>query len=198
MQKNEKNKNLLFLILLIFLISLSIAYATLTQYLYINSQSTVIGLSSGWQVEFTAVTCRATGSASITQDFTMTTTNLSGLKSKFARAGDSIICDIKITNSGYVDAKLSTFVMQDGTLTYTGMGTHKTEDEAIVNGKLQHSIVYGVGDAREGQVPATDDPLPSGTTRDLVLTIKYPDGAPLPENDVLVEGLTSTFLYVQS
>jgi len=198
MRKNEKTKDVLLLILLLFLISLSIAYATLTQYLYINSGSTITGLSAGWSVEFTAVTCRATGRASITQDFTMTPTRLSGLKSKFIAAGDSIICDVRITNSGYVDAKLGTFTVQDGNLTYTGSGDTKTADEAIVNGRLQHSIVYATGDVREGLVPAMEDPLPAGTSRNLVLTIKYPEGSPLPENDVLVEGLTSTFIYVQS
>ena len=197
MQKNEKTRTILFLILLTFLITLSIAYATLTQYLYINSESTVTGLSAGWQVEFTAVTCHATGRASIIQDFTMSTTNLSGLKTRVAAAGDSIICDIRITNNGYVNAKLSSFLIQDGNLTYTGTGDTKAADEAIVNGKLQHSIVYATGDAREGQVPAADDPLPSGTSRNIVLTIKYPVGAQLPENDVLVEGLKTTFLYVQ-
>lgn len=197
MRKNEKTRGILLLVLMTFLITLSIAYATLTQYLYINSEATVVGLSKGWRVEFTAVSCRATGRASILQDFTMNTTVLSGLRSNFAAAGDSIICDIKVTNNGYVNAKLASFHIQDGSLTYTGSGDNKTADEALVTGKLQHNIVYGTGDVRAGLAPAADDTLPSGVTRDLVLTITYPSTATLPENDVVVEGLSTTFLYVQ-
>lgn len=198
MRKNEKTKNVLLLVLLVFLISLSIAYATLTQYLYINSGATVAGQSSGWRVEFTAVTCRATGRASITQDFSMSSTNLSGLATRFAAPGDSVICDIKVTNNGVINAKLTSFHIQDGVLTYTGSGSNKTNDEALVNGKIQHSIVYGTGDAREGLAPAVDDTLPAGTTRDLVLTVTYPISATLPDNDVVVSGLSTTFLYTQN
>ena len=96
-----------------------------------------------------------------------------------------------------VNAKLSTYIIQDGTLTYTGTGANKAADEALVTGKLQYSIVYGTGDAKAGQAPAVDDTLPSGVTRDLVLTITYPISETLPENDVTVAGLKTTFLYTQ-
>ena len=197
MQKNEKSKNIMLVILLVSVVSLTIAYATLTQYLYINSQAVVSGTSSSWDVRFTAATCHATGNASITHDFDMDATNLQGLISRFNAPGDSIICDIKVTNNSVVNAKLSTYIVQDGTLTYTGTGANKTADEALVTGKLQYSIVYGTGDAKAGQAPAVDDTLPSGVTRDLVLTITYPISETLPENDVTVAGLKTTFLYTQ-
>jgi len=197
MQKNEKSKNIMLVILLVSVVSLTIAYATLTQYLYINSQAVVSGASSSWDVRFTAATCHATGNASITHDFDMDATNLQGLISRFNAPGDSIICDIKVTNNSVVNAKLSTYIVQDGTLTYTGTGANKAADEALVTGKLQYSIVYGAGDAKAGQAPAIDDTLPSGVTRDLVLTITYPSSATLPDNDVTVAGLKTTFLYTQ-
>lgn len=198
MQKNEKSKNILLTILLLSLVTLSIAYATLTQYLYINSQATVAGATSSWDVKFTAASCHATGNAAIIHDFDMDATVLTGLISKFNAPGDSIVCNIKVTNNSVVNAKLATFTIQDGNLTYTGMGANKAADEALVTGKLQHHIVYGAGDAREGLVPTVDDTLPSGVTRDLVLTITYPSTATLPDNNVTVEGLKTTFLYVQN
>jgi len=197
MQKNEKSKNLLLVILLISLISLSIAYATLTQHLYITSQTTIAGQSSGWDIRFTAVTCQANGSAAIMQDFTMNATILSGLVSKFNAPGDSIVCNIKVTNNGSINAKLSSFTIQDGNLTYTGSGTNQAADEALVNGKIQHNIVYGTGDLQAGLAPSANDTLPAGVTRDLVLTITYPLSASLPESNVTVSGLKTTFLYVQ-
>ena len=198
MQKNEKTKNILLVVLLVFLVALSIAYATLTQYLYINSQATIAGQSAGWNVQFTAATCHTTGSASITHDFTITSTNLSDLAYKLAAPGDSVVCNIKVTNSGVISAKLSAFIIQDGSLTYTGTGSNKTADENLVSGKVQHSIVYGAGDLKAGQAPSVDDPLPAGLTRDLVLTITYPSNAQLPDNDVVVTGLRTTFLYSQN
>ncbi len=197
MQKNEKSRNIMLAVLLVSVVSLTIAYATLTQYLYINSETVVSGTSSSWDVRFTAATCQATGNAAIIHDFNMDATNLEGLISKFNAPGDTIVCNIKVTNNSVVNAKLSTFTIQDGQLTYTGSGATKTADETLVNGKFQYSIVYGTGDVNEGQAPTVNDTLNSGVTRDLVLTITYPSNATLPENDVTVGAFKTTFLYVQ-
>lgn len=197
MQKNEKSRNIMLAVLLVSVVSLTIAYATLTQYLYINSETVVSGTSSSWDVRFTAATCQATGNAAIIHDFNMDATNLDGLISRFNAPGDTIVCNIKVTNNSVVNAKLSTFTIQDGQLTYTGSGATKTADETLVNGKFQYSIVYGTGDVNEGQAPTVNDTLNSGVTRDLVLTITYPSNATLPENNVTVKGFKTTFLYVQ-
>ena len=197
MSKNEKIKNILLIILMTALISLSIAYATLTQYLYINSQATIKGVDAGWKVEFTAATCHATGNAAITHDFNLSSTELSGLVYKITAPGDSIVCNVTVSNNGHIPAKLSSFTVQDGNLTYVGTGASKTADEAIVNGKIQYSIVYAEGDPRAGQAPTMNDFLPVGGYRNLVLTATYPVGENLPERDVVVSGFKSTFLYVQ-
>lgn len=47
MQKNEKSKNVMLIVLLVSVVSLTIAYATLTQYLFINSQAIISSQSSG-------------------------------------------------------------------------------------------------------------------------------------------------------
>lgn len=197
MQKNEKSKNVMLIVLLVSVVSLTIAYATLTQYLFINSQAIISSQSSGWDVRFTAATCHATGSASITHDFNMDATNLDGLMGRFNAPGDSIVCDIRVTNNGVINAKLSTFTIQDGNLTYTGSGTNKTADETLVTNKLQYSIVYATGDVNQGLAPAIDDTLPSTVSRNLVLTITYPSNAGLPDNDVEITGFKTTFLYAQ-
>lgn len=197
MEKNEKKKSALLVILMITLISLSIAYATLTQYLYINSQAVVTGTDAGWRVEFTAATCHATGNAFITHDFTIASTNLSGLAYTLNVPGDSIVCNITVANNGYIPAKLSSFLLQDGQLTYTGTGESKIADEATVNGKIEYNIVYATGDVQAGDPPATNDTLPVGVSRNLVLTATYPSNATLPERDVTVSGFKTTFLYIQ-
>ena len=197
MKKNEKSKSILLAILLVSLIALSIAYAILSQNLYINSQTIIAGQSSGWDIRFTAATCHATGSAGIQHDFVMNATVLDGLIARFNAPGDSVVCDIKVTNNGIINAKLSTYAFQDGTISYLGSGTNKTADETLVTNKVHHNIVYGTGDPQAGLTPAPNDTLPSGVTRDLVLTITY-TGTDLPDNDVVVSGLKSTFLYMQN
>ena len=54
MEKNTRTKNILLVVLLVAVLTLSISYATLSQYLYINSQATIAGRSSSWDVKFTA------------------------------------------------------------------------------------------------------------------------------------------------
>lgn len=199
MEKNTRTKNILLVVLLIAVLTLSISYAALSQYLYINSSATVGGKSTGWNVAFTDVTCAPTGYAAVTTDFTSTATTLSGLVATLKAPGDSVVCHIDVTNGGSIDAKLSTFTLQDGTLTYTGSGAAKTADEALINGKLVYTIVYDDEDDDAGEVPAADDTLAVGDTRYLKLTIAYPDTeTELPENDVTVSGMKTTFLYVQN
>ena len=110
MKKNEKSKSILLAILLVSLIAVSIAYAILSQNLYINSQTIIAGQSSGWDIRFTAATCHATGSAGIQHDFVMNATVLDGLIARFNAPGDSVELMITTFGSGevtiYSDKKL--------------------------------------------------------------------------------------------
>lgn len=202
MEKNTRTKNILLVVLLIAVLTLSISYAALSQYLYINSSATVGGKSTGWNVAFTDVSCAPTGYAAVTTPFTATATTLNGLVVTLRAPGDSVVCDVEVTNGGAIDADLSTFTLQDGSLTYTGSGDNKTADEALVNGKLVYTIVYAENDDEEGNVPGdngVDDTLAAGAERHLTLTIAYPDTeTELPDNDVTISGIRTTFLYVQN
>ena len=121
--------------------------------------------------------------------------------------GDSINCDITVQNAGQIDATLSTFTLQDGTLTYTGSGESKTTDETLVNGKLNYTITYdssdtmapsGIPDGTNTGSATVNDDLPHGQSRNLKLTITYPlSETSMPTNDVAVTGFKTTFLYVQ-
>lgn len=200
MHKNNRRDNILLIVLVVAVITLSIAYATLTQYLYINSQAVISGQNAGWRVEFTAASCSATGQAGIVHDFVMDATNLTGLSYRLNAPGDSIVCNITVTNNGTIPAKLSSFILQDGNLTYVGSGANASNDVTLVQNKIQYSIVYATGDANAGSAPATNDTLPVGVSRNLVLTATLPTTgiSSLPDNDVTVSGFKTTFLYVQN
>lgn len=217
MEKNTRSKNILLAVLLIAILTLSTAYAALSQYLYINSQA-VIGGSSGWKVEFTYAHCvkatlaNGTNNAVVTHDFDSAVggvASLTGLNAKFQAPGDSITCDITISNNGTIPAKLSTFALQDGStsITYTpsASGQAGTDDVTLVTGKLVYSIVYGTPAAGDpatgtaGSAPAANDTLPVGANQPLVLTITYPSTeTSMPSDDVTIGNLKTTFLYVQN
>ena len=213
MEKNTRTKNILLVVLLVAVLTLSISYATLSQYLYINSQATVAGSSTSWDVKFTAASCQGTGYATVTQQFSGTnTTSLSGMQGTLRAPGDSIVCELTVSNAGAIDATLSTFTLQDGQLTYTdhdgGHDPAQSTDIAAVSGNLVYSLVYASDDAvtaARGLAPdgagsgtTVDDDIEHGGNRKLTLTITFPSSVTtLPVNDVTVSGFATTFLYIQ-
>ena len=208
MEKNTRTKNILLIVLLVAVLTLSIAYAGLSQYLYINSTAVIGGSSTNWDIKFTAANCSGGGYATVTNQFSGTnTTVLQGMTGTVRAPGDSINCDITVTNAGQIDATLSTFTLNDGTLTYTGSGESKTSDETAVNGKLVYTLKYDeedtlasdvAPDGTNGAGKTVNDDLPKQSSRNLKLTIEYPlSETALPVNDVTVSGFKTTFLYVQ-
>lgn len=196
--KNEKTKNILLGVLLVAVLTLTVAYASLSANLYVRSTGKVEGASTNWKVEFTEVSCTASGYAAVTHTLDLNATELSGLIATFKAPGDSVECTFNVENKGQIAAKLQAFTAQGGTLTYTGTGTTKTADEQLVNGKIVYSLVYGSTDAKAGQAPAANDALAVGQSRPLKLTMTYPSTeTSMPQNDVTVSGFESTFLYVQ-
>ena len=221
MEKNTRTKNILLVVLLVAVLTLSISYAALSQYLNITSTAVVSGKSSVWNVAFTNVSCDASEYAEITTPFNSPSaaspaTTLSGLSATLKAPGAYVSCDITIKNQGAIDADLSTFTLNSGTVSVTGSGTNQSTDETLVSGNYVYSIVYSSTDpvtAARGQVPGAngvDDVIEAPdandntkiTERYVTLTISYPDNhegtQTLPDNDVTISGLSTTFLYVQN
>ena len=206
MEKNTRTKNILLVVLLVAVLTLSISYAALSQNLYINSQAIVKGKSTSWDVKFTAANCQPVGGyGQVNTQFSGTnTTVLSGLVAVIRAPGDIIECDITVTNNGAVDATLSGFTLQGGTLVYTDSNNqHSSSDVTKVSGKLVYNIKYASTDTAapnqtpDGSASTVNDDLAHGTSRDLVLSISYPSTEDLPDNDVTVEGFQTIFNYVQ-
>ena len=215
MERNTRAKNILLIVLLVAVLTLSVAYAFLSQTLSITSQATVGGKDANWNVRFTAATCTASGNATVDAPFSPTnTTSLTGLAATLRAPGDYINCEITVENLGTIDADLTTFTLNAGNITYTGSGATKTADEAKANGLLTYAITYSENDvvtAARGQVPGNgtvDDSLPAPDTsqqnarsyRNIRLRITLPTSvtdADLPNDDVVITGYSTTFLYEQ-
>lgn len=202
---NDRRKNILLAVLLVAIITLTIAYAVLSTNLYINSQAVVGGQSTNWKVKFVKTTgnnpiCTAKSgtTAVVTTDASLTDTLISGLVATFKAPGDEVTCEFAVTNAGQIPAKLSSFVLNNGTLNYSGTGATASSDVTLVTGKITYSITYNGDATYSSGVPATDDTLPVGTTRPLKLTMTYPSTeTSMPENDVSITGFQSVFNYVQ-
>lgn len=216
MEKNTRTKNILLIVLLVAVLTLSISYAALQQTLTINSQATVGGKNTNWNVRFTNVSCTANAHASIDTPFSSTnTTSLTGLAVTLKAPGDNVVCDITISNLGTLDADLATFTLNAGSLSYTSASqTPATAqaDEALVGaGLVDYSIVYATGDADAGEEPGSQDVVSdliaapqspaTQTDRHVILTIGIDSNkteADLPSDDVTITGFSTTFLYEQA
>jgi hypothetical protein len=196
---NERQKNLILIILLIGVITMTVAYANLSQRLNIKSSAKVQSKSTSWDVHFKNVSCTGTGYAVVTSPLAPTTgntTELSGLVATFRAPGDSVSCTFYVENSGEIDAAITSFAKQDSTktITYTGSGSTKAADEALINGKITYSLVY-VDNNKE---PAIGDVLASSATRQLKLTLSLPSTmTSLPTNDVTITNFASYIIYGQ-
>lgn len=215
MEKNTRTKNILLIVLLVAVLTLSVAYALLSQTLTITSQATVGGKNNTWKVLFTAASCTPSGKATKEADFSLTnSTSISGLAATLRAPGDSIVCQITVSNQGAIDATLDTFTLNAGTFAYktTGGQDAPAGDVTKATGLLNYSIVYATNDsdtASRGLQPkaqGTNNDLmaPTGSAssvdRHLTLTISLPSTvteADLPAGDVVITGFESTFLYKQ-
>ena len=215
MEKNTRTKNILLIVLLVAVLTLSVAYALLSQTLTITSQATVGGKSNTWKVLFTAATCVPSGKATVEQQFSpTTTTSLSGLQATLRAPGDTVVCSITVSNQGAIDATLDTFTLQGGTLAYktTGGQDAPAGDQAKANGLITYSLVYASNDSdsgSRGKAPKSTGtnndllaPISPATSvdRQLTLTFTLPGTvteSDLPDNDVVISGYTTTFLYKQ-
>lgn len=223
MEKNTRTKNILLVVLLIAVLTLSISYAALQQSLTINSSAVIGGKSTNWNVKFTAASCHGTGYGTVETPFSTTeTTALSGLVAKLRAPGDTVVCDLTISNLGTLNADLSSFTLQQGDLTITdsqnntnqGNGPYSA-DVTAANGLVTTTLVYATDDgitAARGLAPksagtgndlikAADTNHPEYVTqRKLTLTFTLDPNATIatmPTNDVTISGYNVVFLYNQ-
>ncbi len=136
----KKNHAKTYIIVAIFLsiVGISIAYAALSQQLQIKTSTTVQSSQTSWNVHFIkADGCFTTGNVKIG---TMTIQNTSITISNFIlqTPGDEIRCYFHIKNEGQINAKISSIDYKEPT--FTGSGTSKTTDEALIKNNLSHTI----------------------------------------------------------
>lgn len=206
MGNDNKVKNIILVVLVIGLVGMTIAYAALTQTLYIRDNEVTI--TTDWNVHFantaghTNAVASSTGggatTAIVNQQPTLTSTVISGLRATFRKPGDKVVYQFDIVNEGGIDAKLQSATLTTPTCTSTDQ-TVSSATLATFCEKINYTIVYtGTSDA-----PATNDDLLATSpdnVRHCTLTVELDPNTEItdiPNGDITVSNIEATFLYVQ-
>ena len=212
MGNDNKVKNIILVVLVIGLVGMTIAYAALTQTLYIRDNEVTI--TTDWNVHFantaghTNAVASSTGggatTAIVNQQPTLTSTVISGLRATFRKPGDKVVYQFDIVNEGGIDAKLSTATYSTPTCTSSDANV-SSSDLATFCQKINYSIVY----TGTNTAPATNDDLlvydedDSSTysnVRHCTLTVELDPNTEItdfPGGDITVSNIEATFVYVQ-
>ena len=206
MGNDNKVKNIILVVLVIGLVGMTIAYAALTQTLYIRDNEVTI--TTDWNVHFantaghTSAVASSTGggatTAVVNQQPTLTSTVISGLRATFRKPGDKVVYQFDIVNEGGIDAKLQSATLTTPTCTSTDQ-TVSSSTLATFCEKINYTIVYtGTSDA-----PSTNDDLLAtspNNVRHCTLTVELDPSTEItdiPNGDITVSNIEATFLYVQ-
>lgn len=188
-QKNEKS---FVIIILIFAISaLSVAYASLAQVLKIRVEAYVASTGSSWSINFEKPSDAVIiGDAEAgTIDVQNTTILLYNVILK--QPGSSVTYTFDITNSGDIEAKISSVQQMNPTI--LGTGSDKENDEELVKNNYVYKITY-----TDGAPIIVGDLLKVGETKSFKLTISYSSSAELPKQDVIISDIGTIIMYEQA
>jgi len=179
------------LALMIAIIGLSVGFAAMSTNLQITGTARMD--PANWEVKFANLsTPIITGDATVITAPTLTDTNIGTYQVELTKPGDSITYTFDVTNTGTINARITTFTMPNPTC--TGTGTSATADATIVCNNLVYTLTYTANGATVG----LNDILPAGQTRNMTLRISYPSTVSvLPNNLVNITDLGITIVYMQ-
>ena len=201
MEKQRTTKVVALTAMFLAIIGMTVAFAAMSQTLTI--QGTAEMRTARWDVRFVTNTLNTTVSthAELLQAPTLTATNLGTFEARLTRPGDSVVFTFDVTNAGDINARIGTLLrngVAGGMPTCVGQATDPTDalaDAALVCGNLVYTLTYTAG----GATVAVDDTLTAGQTRNLTLRLAIPDTVTQqPTDDVLINGLGITIIYVQN
>lgn len=190
----NKNKTAMWVLAgLLFSAAIGLAFAALTTTLTINGQGSV--KSPSWDVHFGNLNSTTTPTASIMTMPSLTSTAIGTYDVELRNLGDKVTFTFNIINDGTVNAKITTFTkptpvcVDGGTTNAVPAGT----DAALVSGALVYTLKY----TSTGTDIAVGDILTAGESKNVTLTIEYPDTGTLPQDKVHITFPETIILYTQ-
>lgn len=135
----KDSKNLIIGMLCAVVCVMAVAYAAFQTTLTINGTATI---SSTWNVAITAIDCTATAveggqAAAVTKSFTATTAQFDFT---FNQPGDTGHCDVTISNTGSLDARVKSI----DTVVKDGAGTSKSDSLDVTDADLIKYSLSGI------------------------------------------------------
>ena len=188
MEKNQKVLAMSLVALLISLASIAIAFAAMSQDLYINGEAEFNPAS--WDVRFnTASLSKAEVGDGTGTTPTITATTIGTYSVSLTKPGDAVRYTFNVENNGSLDAILA--AISKNAPTCTGMSTDPTDqaaDEAMVCGNLIYTLTKST---YSGAPVAINDTLAkksgTATQQTMVINIEYPSTmATVPTDDVMI------------
>ncbi len=189
MEKKRKNKTILFLALIISIITLTIAFSMLSNDLIIKGVLSVD--KSTWDIKFDEKTLEIIKSDNIVYtEPTINKTSIDNIKVTLSSNDDFVIYKFDIVNNGTVDAYLDNIIKKDKICNSIN-DIYANQDENIVCSNINYSLTYDNNlELKKG------DELLAGEKKKIVLKISY-DGTNFPEDDVYVNNLGISLIYLQ-
>ncbi|MBQ7137164.1 MAG: hypothetical protein IJO43_04240 [Bacilli bacterium] len=184
----KDSKNLVIGLLCAVVCIMAVAYAAFATTLNVNGTATI---ASNWDVHISNISCKATpveggttDAEAVTKSFGATTAQFN---MKFFQPGDSAECVVTITNSGTLDAKVSTI---ETIITDANNNTNKTDETLTLE---SDAIRYNLSGIVEGTT------LAAGQTNTYTISAEFFDVAngQTPSEDQLSKTVTVNVTYEQ-
>ena len=192
MQKERGFRIIAVIALMVAVVGLTIGYAAYSSTLKITGAANVD--PSSWNVKFayktgSSLVAAKTGKAVVNTEATLSDTQVSGFNATLKAPGDSITYNFLVTNSGSLDAELSTFTM--GTISCApASGSNATTEEAnAICSELSYTLT-GV---------TASDRLAAGESKDLTLKLEWAStGTAVASDDIAITVGETTLIYTQA
>ncbi len=192
---SRKQKLIIIGSLCLFVVCLSVAYATISASLKISGTAKVDG--GKWDVHFVKNEKKIEKKGLATCDFgTVEDTSITGLSAKLKAPGDTCTFTVPVENTGDFDASLTNVVKTSVDLTFTGSGSNKEQDEALLKKYVSLTVMYGNTEITDSTDFDNINTLKPGDKKKVTLKIAFSsDATDIPKEKVEVGGLDREFVF---
>lgn len=192
MEKERGFRIIAVIALMVAVVGLTVGYAAYSSTLKITGAASVD--PSSWNVKFayktgSSLVAAVTGKATMETEATLSDTQVSGFKATLKAPGDSITYNFVVTNTGSLDAVLSTFTMGNISCAPATGSTAKTDEATAICNELSYTLT-GVN---------ANETLAAGDSKDLTLKLEWAStGTAVASDDIAITVGETTLIYTQA
>lgn len=192
MEKERGFRIIAVIALMVAVVGLTVGYAAYSSTLKITGAANVD--PSSWNVKFAyktgnSLVAAVTGKATMETEATLSDTQVSGFKATLKAPGDSITYNFAVTNTGSLDAELSTFTMGNISCAPAAGSNATAEEATAICNELSYTLT-GV---------TVNETLAAGDSKDLTLKLEWAStGTAVASDDIAITVGDTTLIYTQA